>query len=382
MLLAAALFVVLDLCNIFAGLDPAVYRSPGGEYLLCVDPERRDGMGPSRCALERNGSTVWIQRLPFSPCRAAVTDAGQVVAVAHECRETDVAVVLDASGAELAAHRSQAYLPRCVGPALTAPPRGIALAPDRETAAVRIFDGRWNADPHQFWRWLDLRTGECLGDWRSGDAEVAPPPAWTEVAPGHTARDELRLAFGGRPKSAPLLSLAEVESSPIDDVPEKRADAAKQCRSGSGKWRFSLSGPIELHRGGATPVRIERAPNGCWTTFVWDVAEDGAGHLAASVEGTLALYTTDGRPLWQSIPPDCGIPLRWLSANGGRVLAHGHTGPRALLLDLETRAWSELLVPGVAEGESVSMELAADGRELLVETTAAAGCRRFRLQVD
>ena len=59
-------------------LDPRSYSSPSGRFLLEVDPSDRDGSGPGRYRLTREGEELWSGEKPFTFWGAVVAEDGRV----------------------------------------------------------------------------------------------------------------------------------------------------------------------------------------------------------------------------------------------------------------------------------------------------------------
>jgi len=59
-------------------LQPTDYASPSGQFVLHVDPSRRDGGGPGSYRTTRDAEPVWEQTLDVTMWRASVTDDGRV----------------------------------------------------------------------------------------------------------------------------------------------------------------------------------------------------------------------------------------------------------------------------------------------------------------
>jgi hypothetical protein len=60
-------------------LDPHTYRSPSGRFELTVDPSDLYGCGPAKYRFNADGKELWSKTLPYTLCRAAVTDRGLIV---------------------------------------------------------------------------------------------------------------------------------------------------------------------------------------------------------------------------------------------------------------------------------------------------------------
>src|ERR1700722_13664480 len=77
-------FIVLWRCDALAQymppvLDPHTYRSPSGRFELTVDPSDLYGCGPAKYRFQADGKERWSKTLPYTLCRAAVTDRGLIV---------------------------------------------------------------------------------------------------------------------------------------------------------------------------------------------------------------------------------------------------------------------------------------------------------------
>jgi hypothetical protein len=60
-------------------LDPHTYRSPSGRFELTVDPSDLYGCGSAKYRFQADGKERWSKTLPYTLCRAAVTDRGLIV---------------------------------------------------------------------------------------------------------------------------------------------------------------------------------------------------------------------------------------------------------------------------------------------------------------
>jgi hypothetical protein len=68
-------------------LDPATYTSPNGKFTLTVDPSDIYGRYAGSYRVVRDGKEVWAKTLPFTFCKAAITDTGVVVGFAYTLGE-------------------------------------------------------------------------------------------------------------------------------------------------------------------------------------------------------------------------------------------------------------------------------------------------------
>ncbi len=60
-------------------LDPHTYRSTSGRFELTVDPSELYGCGQAKYQFKADGKERWSKTLPYTLCRAAVTDRGLIV---------------------------------------------------------------------------------------------------------------------------------------------------------------------------------------------------------------------------------------------------------------------------------------------------------------
>ena len=71
--------------------QPSVHESKSGEFQLLDDPSDREGRGPARLTLRRDGRTIWSAEHPFTFWECLVSDRGEVFGYCYSSPPTKYA---------------------------------------------------------------------------------------------------------------------------------------------------------------------------------------------------------------------------------------------------------------------------------------------------
>jgi hypothetical protein len=122
-------------------VQPADYRSRAGRWSIHVEPESRDGVGPSTMTLSRAGRTRWTKQFPFTLYHVAVAPTGSVAGAAYVMEkgycQMEV-VVLDLDGRQVVQKRHTLRRSRYIHGADHPKPLGAFVAGDTERFVFRI----------------------------------------------------------------------------------------------------------------------------------------------------------------------------------------------------------------------------------------------------
>ena len=156
-------------------LEPKVYKSRSGDYVLTVDPEERKGAGQGRYTMRHGAATAWSAELPFTLWDAVVADDGVVGGYAYtDGYERDdgefVVAIIDAAGRIRASERAPRspsnFLHTDGDPKAT----GLLLDEAHDRFVVRVANPNVNVCCESWWTYR-LHYGALLAKPKPTDGE-------------------------------------------------------------------------------------------------------------------------------------------------------------------------------------------------------------------
>ena len=293
-------------------LNPHCYLSPSGHCALSVDPVERFGQGAADCRLERDGTTAWSARLPFTLREAAIGEDGTAVGYSYSSglqggrgldgdkgRGSLRLLILDPQDGHL---RLREKIEREWSMAMHAPPVPVVDGVLLDEAGGRFIARLSGGKAGEIWRVYRLADGHPVD--RITLAKVLPPPGanavnfvaaarmvpgtplalcqWKSYGRADPDRHFLLFDFDRRavvwstdfpaeqPPKPTQTEVASAADAPVDPL-SKRVDGAilqtgPADASGS---RFALWSAARRER---VDYRIARGADGQRTT--WQVAEE------------------------------------------------------------------------------------------------------------
>jgi hypothetical protein len=148
-------------------IDPAIYRSPSGRFVLQVVPSHRKGKGPADYRLIEDGAVRWEAEQPFTLIDAAVGDAGVVAGIAYDDGRDNfvkpfgnlIVAAIDSSGRIRFEHRFPRSANRFGGGIGEPFGRGLWIDAEHDRVVFRLSGKQYF---QELWASYRLSTGERL----------------------------------------------------------------------------------------------------------------------------------------------------------------------------------------------------------------------------
>jgi hypothetical protein len=314
-------------------LDPYTRESPDGRYVLSVEPTTRNGEGPARYRLLRDGKELWARDEPITLNGAALGDDGVIAGYAYtrgysyRSASGEFCIAISrADGVDLAVvskeeHNRTGYFSRDPFPA----GRGVFIDGDNGLVLVRCRDPQVGPQEAfgETWRTFRVATREALG--------VVEP--------------EITASLGARV----LDDVRHVRGTPFQLV---------QWRASERDIRFTL-----LDRAGRVALHVDPGFDRVVGELDLDARLDWI-HTKRGIRGTpvprrfeIASFAHHALATFEVIPPNADV-ARWSVREIARIRDEVPAAPRVETIVLERGEPIDLVSTGLTTVSDIAAGLA------------------------